>query len=63
MSSISMYFECFDFSLSELHSDCVDIVSSYISIHIPHYVSHMGGGICCGGLIYARMSLLTLRKQ
>lgn len=28
--------------------DCVDIVSStYISIHIPHCVSHMGGGICC----------------
>ena len=39
MNSISMYFECFDFSFSELHSDCVDIVSSYISIHIPRYVS------------------------
>lgn len=54
----------FMFSFSDLHSECVDIVSSaYISIHIPHYVSHIGGGICCGGLIYARMSLLTLRKQ
>lgn len=48
MNSISVYFECFDFfsSFSDLHSDCVDIVSStYISMCIPHSVSHMRGGI------------------
>lgn len=35
----------FMFSFSDLHSECVDIVSSaYNSIHIPHYVSHIGWG-------------------
>lgn len=44
MNSISVYFECFDPpppQFSDLHSDCVDIVSSiYISINISHCVSY-----------------------
>lgn len=46
MNSISVYFECFGFffslpPFSDLHSDCVDIVSLIcISINISHSVSH-----------------------
>lgn len=46
MNSVSVYFKCFYFLISDLHADCVDIVSSaYISVHIPHSVSHVQNAV------------------
>lgn len=40
--SISVYFECSHFAFSDLHTDCVDIVSStlHFNSHPTLYVSH-----------------------